>query len=444
MDQGPSVVVVGGGISGLTAAHRLQTQGYAVTILERESSPGGRMSSVRRDGFILNRAANILPSSYGAISALVAELGLADTIDDVTGLLAVPRGGVLKQIRSSGAGMVLDVLRTDLLSARSKATAVHLLTDAVRMRKHLSYANLGDAAGFDTETAAQYCDRRLTPELQEFLVEPIVRALFTSEADRVSVVDFFFAAVNFVGSGFMRYPGGIGFLPEALARRLDVRTAAEVREVEEHSDHVVVHWTDPGQEHSTRAEAAVIAVSADLVPGLYPALDARRREILTERLEYGTTLVGHFALTRRPHTAAMVVPVPASLDPDLCVVTLDHNISPTAAPAGQGLVSSYWLHEWSRQRLAAADDVLGQEMLRGVEKVLPGVGEHVRFSHIDRWETSVIRSYPGMYTHVAEFARLTDASSRVQLTGDYLSASSTNGCAVSAERAAERVAALLA
>ena len=46
-----SVVVIGAGIGGLSAAIRLQALGYQVTILEKNSRVGGKMYEIRRDGF---------------------------------------------------------------------------------------------------------------------------------------------------------------------------------------------------------------------------------------------------------------------------------------------------------------------------------------------------------------------------------------------------------
>ena len=67
----------------------------------------------------------------------------------------------------------------------------------------------------------------------------------------------------------------------------------------------------------------------------------------------------------------------------------------------------------------------------------------VETTRIDRWRPGVLMSEPGTYVAMAEFARRIDPRSPVQLAGDYLSASSTNGCAVSGERAADRIGALI-
>lgn len=433
-------MVVGAGIAGLTSAFRLRQRGFAVTVLESGPTVGGKMSSVCQDGYTVNRAANILPSSYQTVRELAEDVGLSGQVGAMAAVLGVPRDGRIHRLRASGFGMLSDGARTPLLSVRSKLRLRRMLVDALRMKSSLSYANLGAAARYDTETVAEYCARRLDPEIREYVVEPILRALFTCNADTVSVVDFFFAAVNFVGSGLMRYPGGIDFLVRALAEQLDVRTQARVTSVEATADGVAVTWVaEDGSEHVEEAAAAVLAVSGAQVPGLYPGLDPVCQDILTNRLHYCVTYAGHFALRHRPAGDAQVVPVPRSVDENLCVVTFDHNSSPASVPAGAGLVSSYWLHEWGLARRGSTDDEVIAEMLPAMDKVVPGIADELVFARLDRWDPAVVRSYPGWYSHVATLGERMNDTDRVQLAGDYLSASSTNACAVSGELAARRV-----
>jgi oxygen-dependent protoporphyrinogen oxidase len=51
----------------------------------------------------------------------------------------------------------------------------------------------------------------------------------------------------------------------------------------------------------------------------------------------------------------------------------------------------------------------------------------------------VVMSRPGTYRDLARFTAATDPTARVQLCGDYLSASTTNASLCSGERAAERI-----
>jgi oxygen-dependent protoporphyrinogen oxidase len=187
----------------------------------------------------------------------------------------------------------------------------------------------------------------------------------------------------------------------------------------------------------------VIAVVGSAVPGLYPQLDARQREILSDVYEYNTIFNVHLGLRSRPAEPSLIVQVPRTEDHGLCVVTFDHNSSPTIAPPGKGKLSAYWLHSWCEERLDRTDDELLEEMYPSIEKGGPGVRVLVETTRIDRWRPGVLMSEPGTYVAMAEFARHIDPRSPVQLAGDYLSASSTNGCAVSGERAADRIGALI-
>ena len=49
------VVVIGGGIAGLTAAFRLQQAGASVFVLEAAGRPGGRLTTDTVDGYVIER-----------------------------------------------------------------------------------------------------------------------------------------------------------------------------------------------------------------------------------------------------------------------------------------------------------------------------------------------------------------------------------------------------
>jgi len=69
------IAVVGGGITGLTAAWRLHAQGHAVTVFEQSDRLGGAVSTTINDGWLIENGPNSLLESP-PFDALVAELGL--------------------------------------------------------------------------------------------------------------------------------------------------------------------------------------------------------------------------------------------------------------------------------------------------------------------------------------------------------------------------------
>ncbi|MFD5701990.1 NAD(P)/FAD-dependent oxidoreductase [Streptomyces lasiicapitis] len=58
------VVIVGAGVAGLSAAHRLTSAGVTTTVLEAAPYVGGRMSTEKVDGFRLDRIGQLLTTSY--------------------------------------------------------------------------------------------------------------------------------------------------------------------------------------------------------------------------------------------------------------------------------------------------------------------------------------------------------------------------------------------
>ncbi|MEI7476762.1 MAG: FAD-dependent oxidoreductase [Actinomycetes bacterium] len=74
------VIVIGGGLAGLSAAITLQIEGVSVTVLESSDRPGGRVTSDLIDGFICDRGFQLLNINYPEIK----RLGITKEIDFVS------------------------------------------------------------------------------------------------------------------------------------------------------------------------------------------------------------------------------------------------------------------------------------------------------------------------------------------------------------------------
>jgi len=64
MSSSEMVVIVGGGVSGLSCAHRLHQAGVPFTLLEASDVPGGRVRTDRYEGFLLDRGFQVLLTAY--------------------------------------------------------------------------------------------------------------------------------------------------------------------------------------------------------------------------------------------------------------------------------------------------------------------------------------------------------------------------------------------
>ena len=173
------VVVVGGGITGLTTAHRLQEAGLEVTLLERSRHLGGLVETTTDDGFLIESGPDSFVTGKGSILTLAERLGLdSEVIASKTGTSSVWFDG---QLHPLPGGLLLMVparlgpfLGSSLLSWRGKSRA---LADLVLPRK----GNGGD------ESLGSFVRRRLGDEVLHRIAEPLVAGIHGAEPETMSL-----------------------------------------------------------------------------------------------------------------------------------------------------------------------------------------------------------------------------------------------------------------
>ena len=437
MTTGERVIVVGAGVAGLAAAYRLKTAGLRVTVLERAAEVGGRMSTQLRDGYRIDIGASLLPTSYRHMLALIEEAGLAEEIVPTSSLFGLVRDGKVHRFE---AGNLKDMLRIPL-SARSKLTLLRAVWDCMRLGDKLDWFDLSRAQDADCESAPEYAARRLNREICDYLVEPTCASMTLNTAEDNSAASFLFFVRRVLATrGLFNSPAGVGFLPKGLARHVgDVRLETTVLAVERTRTGAMVTWRDAhGDEHSTDAAACVIALPAREAARLCTDWTPDQRAFL-ESVRYGRCVNVSFALSTPPAEAACFLLVPRVEQPDLGAIVLEHNKAPGRAPAGRGLITTYWRQTWSEPRAELDDDSIGRAALDTLVKALPHLVTDVQWAHVQRWNPSIAVSSPGYLAALRRFIQSIEPDSPVQLAGDYFSGSTTNSSLCSGERAAARV-----
>ncbi|MGI8813334.1 MAG: protoporphyrinogen oxidase [Pyrinomonadaceae bacterium] len=165
------VCVVGGGISGLCVAYRLQCAGLSVTLFEKSDKTGGNITTLRRDGFLYELGPNSVLTSRDLLD-LIIELDLLSEIakpEPQAKHRFIVRGGKLVELPSSVAGF----LGTKAFSTRAK---LRLLKEPFVRR---------DAS--ETESVADFFERRLGPEIVDYAVDPFVSGIYAGDPATLSL-----------------------------------------------------------------------------------------------------------------------------------------------------------------------------------------------------------------------------------------------------------------
>ena len=432
-------IIVGAGAAGTAAAFRLQQAGCEVRLIERDSQVGGRTQSKCQNGFIMDIAAGLLPSSYTALLKLMADVGLKDMLEPMLKPIAVFRDGQLHYIEATSVGRSL--LRTKLLSPSSKLALLRAAPAAIKMWRSLDFENLGRSAPYDTEneSLAGYARRVLNQEILDYLINPMQKLMYVMSAENASVVDLFWSVKNLFADEAYCVKGGMGRIVELIAQQLPVSLNTEVLAVTEAGNKVEVTMRSAdGVESTDRVDLCVIATPANVVPAIDAGLSAASRDYLA-KLEYSMLTDIHVQLKSRPAEPAVLIMVPDSADKDLCGILLDHNKGTDRAPPGKGSMSLYMDAGWVRQNWALPDAEIFAIAMAKLERVLPGTPELVESYHVQRWNFAATISHPGCYREMAQFVAGLDLQRRVQLAGDYFSLASVNSAVTSGELVAQRL-----
>lgn len=179
------IVVIGGGISGLAAAHRLLEldPGLDLTLIEASSRLGGTLRTDQRDGFLLERGPDSFISEKPEAVALANRLGLESRLIETNPdhrRSFIVRNGRLRPVPEGfqllAPSRIWPFLTTDIFSLAGKA---RMSADLFLPRRV--------ANGESDESLASFVRRRLGREALERMAQPMVGGIYTADPETLSL-----------------------------------------------------------------------------------------------------------------------------------------------------------------------------------------------------------------------------------------------------------------
>ncbi|GHE69665.1 protoporphyrinogen oxidase [Streptomyces vinaceus] len=316
-------VVIGGGIAGLAAAHRLLADGLRVTLLEAGPRLGGKLLAGELAGAPVDLGAESVLARRPEALELARAVGLGEALQPPAtatahlwtrgALRPMPRGHVM-----GVPGDLAPLAASGVLSAEGLAR--------IEAERELAPTEIGEDVA-----VGEYVAARLGHEVVDRLVEPLLGGVYAGDAYRISmraaVPQLFEAARTHASLGegvralqhraaaqqaqqagrpvFSGIDGGIGRLPQAVAEACRaagarVSTGTAVRELLRTAG----GWKVVTEAGAIEADAVVLAVpagpAARLLDGLAPAAAAELRSV-----EYASMALVTMAFRRSELPAAI-------------------------------------------------------------------------------------------------------------------------------------------
>ena len=371
--KGPTdhVVVVGAGLAGLSAALRLAGAGRKVTVVERESVPGGRNGLLKKDGYSFDTGPSVLtmPDLIADALACVGE-DIKDWLD------LVPLSPLYRAFYADGSQ--LDV-HADTNRMQEEIAKTISQEEAIGYGKYVDFVtklykyemndfidrNIDSPLNLLTPNLARLIAlggfRRLAPKVNQYLKDPRTQKVYSFQAMYAGVSPqqalAIYAVIAYMDSvnGVFFPKGGMHAVPRALA------SAAE-----KHGVTFKYNTTVTGIEKSNGRATAVLTESGERIPCdvvvLNPDLPVAWRDLLgkeplsIKRLNYSpscvTLLIGsnksydrlahhniHFGESWDGVFDELIKKKTLMTDPSI-LVTVPSKDDPALAPAGK---SSYYV-----------------------------------------------------------------------------------------------------
>lgn len=441
-------VIIGGGLAGLSAAWRLRH--WDTQILESSERIGGRIKSERRGQYFLNWGGHVFSGPGTSTDDLFKETGTR--VVDVPGSLAglSMHGKLLLRgpVQTYPLRLPLSLKdRAAMIKAGAKVSLdVMRYAKAVRRRPGES-GETRQQRIYDFENERTFADYLGdVPEDTEALLRPTVTrsAGDPNEISAGAGIGYFSLVWN-VGQGLSRsISGGPSTLTETIAasQRGRIRLGAEVQEVVQNQDHVVVRYTQDGQDHEVKARTAVLACPAPISHRVAVNLPGEQREALG-KIKYGSYVSAAF-LTNETEAqvwdGAYGIATPhRSFNVALNMGNIARGTETTRQPGGS--VMTFSPASLADRLMPLSDEDIVRTYIDDLTEVLPGFENLVEEAHVQRWELGAPYCFPG---RAKLQAALVQPAERVFLAGDYLGSLYTESAITSAFTAAQRAATVLA
>ena len=453
------IVVVGGGISGLAAAHRLieLNQSLQITLIEASNRLGGTIETTHRDGFLLERGPDSFISEKPHALALARRLGLEPRLIQTNEKFRrsfIVRDGRLRPVPEGfqllAPSQIAPFLMTDIFSVAGKA---RMAADLVLPRRPTN--------GTDDESLASFVRRRLGKEALERMAQPMVGGIYTADPETLSLratlprfLDMeqrhrsLILAMLRQGreqksgtsgarySLFLSFDRGMQVLVEALAEvQADIRLNTRVEGLRRDGPGWMI-TTNTGEQ--LKADAVCLAVPAYIAAALLSDSDQDLSSKLRQ-IKYASTATINFGYKR----SAIAHPlngfgfvVPFIEKRSLIACTFSSVKFAGRAPDEHVLLRAF-AGGALQPEIFALDE---REMSRRVEvdlRELLGISEPPLFTEVEKWEQSMPQYEVGHLERVQEIESLVNQLPGLTLAGNAYRGAGIPDCIRSGEVAAE-------
>lgn len=454
------IVIVGGGLSGLSLAYRVRQRlpGRRVVVLEKRPTPGGNIGTRSLDGFRFEQGPNGIFDAKPHTLDLCRELGLGDRLIAASEVSRKNRFLFLNGRLQILPGSLMSFLASPVMSWRAKW---RLLTEKYRRRPK-------DVP--DDESVDAFARRRVGGELAESLVDAFVTGIHAADPALLSLPAAFPRVAQFekqygsVSRGFAAarkekrlqaqargeepqpqrmwsFREGLQVLIDALRDHLgsSIVTGVNVRRIEKVGEGWRIHAEGRDSWNATTVVLTAHAPEqAGMLADLDPALSAEVAGIPYNRIAVAVVGFREADVPRRDLQGFGYL-VPQRDRRDVLGVQWCSSIFPDRAPNGM-VMWRVLCGGWHRGEMVDwSDDRLIQAVCAEL-RLSSGVAAVPVLAQVVRWPMAIPQYHVGHLARVMRIEAMAEKHPGLYLAGNAYHGVAMNDCVEQADIVARRVA----
>ncbi|MBD3676477.1 MAG: protoporphyrinogen oxidase [Planctomycetaceae bacterium] len=464
------VAVVGGGLSGLSAAHRVIELSKAdgrtldLTLFEATPRTGGMIATKRIGDYLVELGADSFITNKPAGVELCRRLGIEDEL--------IPTEDAWRKSLVLRNGKPVEVPEGFMLLSPAKVWPIlksPLFSWAGKLRMGWERFLPAKKTSTDDESLASFVRRRFGQELLDRLVQPLVGGIYTSDPEKLSLratLPRFLeqeqeygslikasraqaskrSAAEMSGSGaryglFTAPKHGIQTILDALREQVKasatIRSNCPIVSIERSDDNWVL-TTANGE--SENFDAVILALPTHKAAELVQSVSADLAEDL-HGIEYASSAIvvsGHKLSDIDHPLDAFGLVIPEIEHRDVIAVSFSSRKFPGRAPDGKVVLRTFVGGAMHSEKMELTDDEMKKVVRRELGDML-GVSGEPDFEEVVRYENSMPQYHVGHLERVASIESQVAELPGLELAGNAYRGVGIPDSIASGEAAAERI-----
>jgi len=421
------IVIVGAGISGLTAANTLRKSNKDVIVLEKEEKVGGRAKLETKDGFVLDTSAQFIFGDFYNFFDLAKEVKLNKNIIPTSNNIAFYRNKKFHVLN------LLGLIKFGTLKEKYKI--LKLLNILRKNNKIFSYTDLHKSREFDSEVFSEWITHHFGISILEYFVQPIVSSLCLTHPEKLSTSYGLTLLNSSLRKEIYAISNGIGSISEKLKNNIGkkyIKTSSDVKKIEIDENKVNgVELEDKFIDSSCIISSLPLPILSKIAK-----LPKEMKEII-EKIDYSPCIHLWICLREPVWKESMAILFPRIEWKDHIAIIETSMKSRTHVPPGKGMIEVFIFENHAKQLLEMSDEKIKEKILDDLSNFFANIKNKVLWYKILKIKYGMPIYKPGYYELTKKLnKKFVDG---LFLCGDYMAMPSLETAVWSGKNVAESI-----